>query len=321
MDITDVLTRQLKSLEARKYEIEKAIASVNSVLLRQSEPDWDSVAEIVRTMQMDQGADINHYQALLHNAGQDWYVTIYKSLDLKEKAKVLDLGCGYGKLWRNNWTEIPAGVTVDGYDLHGSWADDFADYVELHKEALSSGTEVKVYFEDIEEEETWTQIGEKGSYDRIIAHYVQDFIKDKEAFLERTAKALANVGICSINGVSVSKEHAFWQEVFGKLQLKTGFFAERETNSMEKREEFCRFLYKYFSKVETTTLGSVMRYTDADELIAYLLERYPEAKRYLMEQEPVLKEYFTSVIKEKGAFLLPKSTDFQHCYKKGGRQG
>jgi len=58
-----------------------------------------------------------------------------------------------------------------------------------------------------------------------------------------------------------------------------------------------------------------MRYTDAGEILAYLQERYPEEKKYLVEKETVLKEYFTSEIKEKGAFLLPKSTDFQHCFK------
>ncbi len=319
VDITEVLTRQLKSLETKRYEIEKAIASINSVLLRESEPDWDSVAEIVKTMQMDQGADVNHFQALLHNAGQDWYVTIYKSLGLQENTKVLDLGCGYGKLWRNNWTEIPANVTVAGYDLHGSWADDFAGYVEQNESALAKSTEVKLYFEDIESEETWEgigrKIGQQGGYGLIIAHYLLDFIKDRKTFLERMAKALAPQGMCSVNGASVNREHAFWQEIFGKLQLKTEFLKERETKSLKKREEFRELLSAYFSKVENTTLGSLMRYTDANELFAYLLDRYPEAKKYLTENEAVLKEYFVSEIKQKGAFLLPKSTDFQHCFK------
>ena len=39
------------------------------------------------------------------------------------------------------------------------------------------------------------------------------------------------------------------------------------------------------------------------------------AKKYLAEHETVLKEFFVSVIKEKGAFMIPRSTDFQHCYK------
>lgn len=319
VDITEVLTRQLKILETRRYEIEKAIASINSVLLRQSEPDWDSVAEIVKTMQTDQGADVNHFQALLHNAGQDWYVTIYKSLELQADTRVLDIGCGYGKLWRNNWSEIPAGVTVAGYDLRGSWADDFAGYAEQHKETLADGVEVKLCFEDIEKTETWEGIEENvkqcGGYDLIIAHYLLDFIRDREAFFERVTEALAPEGMCSVNGASVSREHAFWLEIFGKLQLKTDFLVEREARSREKREEFRELLFRYFSKVENTTLGSVMRYTDANELFAYLLDRYPEAKKYLTEKEAVLREYFVSEIKQKGAFLLPKSTDFQHCFK------
>ena len=62
-------------------------------------------------------------------------------------------------------------------------------------------------------------------------------------------------------------------------------------------------------------LESLMRYTDGVEVYAYLLERYPEEKKYLTEHETVLKEFFVSEIKERGAFLLPKSTDFKHCYK------
>ncbi len=319
VDITEVLTRQLRILEGRKYEIEKAIAGIHSVLLREKEPDWDSVAEIVKSMQMDQGADVNHFRALLHNAGQDWYVTIYKSLGLKENAKVLDLGCGYGKLWRNNWADIPAGVIVDGYDLHGSWADDFAEYAEQHKESLVDGTEIKMYFEDVEEAETWEGIEGNvkrcGGYDLVITHYLWEFIKDKEAFFERMAKVLAPEGMCSINGASVSKEHAFWQEIFGRLQLKTDFLKEREIKARKMREEFRDFLSRYFFKVENVTLGSLMRYMDANELFTYLLDRYPEAKKYLTEKEAVLKEYFVLEIKQKGAFLLPKNTDFQHCFK------
>ena len=319
VDITEVLTRQLKSLEARRYEIEKAIASINSVLLRETEPDWDSVAEIVKSMQMDQGADVSHFQSLLHNAGQDWYVTVYKSLGLAENGKVLDLGCGYGKLWRNNWAELPAGVVVDGYDLQGSWAEDFAEFAKQHEGTLAEGTRVEVYFEDIEADTTWVgmeeKAGQRDGYDLVIAHYLLDFIKDKEVFLAQVANALAPTGMCSVNGVSVSCEHGFWQEVFEKVELRTDFLRTRELHARKELAEFEKLLSQYFSKVEKVTLESLMRYTDGTEAYAYLLERYPEAKKYLTEQEAVLKEYFTMEIKEKGAFLLPKSTDFQHCYK------
>ena len=315
VDITEVLTRQLKILETRRYEIEKAIASINSVLLRQSEPDWDSVAEIVKLMQRTQKADEAHYWALAHNVGEDWYRKIYRSLELQQNMRVLDLGCGYGKLWCNNWTEIPDGVTVAGYDLRGSWADGFENYVAQNREMLSKSVKVNLHFEDVEEDKTWENIGKRGGYDLVVIHYLLEYLKNRETLLERVAKVLTTGGMCSVNGANINREHAFWQKVFAKLQLNVDFLTEREAKSRKNREEFREVALKYFSKVENTTLSSVMRYTDANELFAYLLDRYPEAKKYLTEKEAVLKEYFVSEIKQKGAFLLPKSTDFQHCYK------
>lgn len=185
---------------------------------------------------------------------------VYKSLELQENAKVLDLGCGYGKLWRNNWSEIPEGVTVDGYDLRGSWADDFLNYVEQNKGTLAEDTKVNLYFEDVEEESTWESIGRKGSYNCIIAQYLLEFIKDREVFLERIANALASGGMCSVNGANVSREHGFWQEIFEKLQLETEFLIEREAKSIRKREGFWAFLSGCFSKVETVSLESWMHW-------------------------------------------------------------
>lgn len=315
VDITEVLTRQLKILETRRYEIEKAIASINSVLLRESEPDWDSVAEIVKLMQRTQKADENHYWALAHNVGEDWYRKIYRSLELQQNMRVLDLGCGYGKLWCNNWTKIPDGVTVAGYDLRGSWADGFENYVAQNREMLSKSVKVNLHFEDVEEDKTWENIGKRGGYDLVVIHYLLEYLKNRETLLERVAKVLTTGGMCSVNGANINREHAFWQKVFAKLQLNVDFLTEREAKSRKNREEFREVALKYFSKVENTTLSSVMRYTNANELFAYLLDRYPEAKKYLTEKEAVLKEYFVSEIKQKGAFLLPKSTDFQHCYK------
>lgn len=315
VNITEALTRQLRILEEKRNEIEKTIACVKSVLLRQDEPDWDMVAEIVKKMQMDQKADERHHQALLHNAGEDWYVSIYRSLGVQANKKILDLGCGYGKLWRNNWSAIPEGVVIDGYDLYGSWAEDFENFVEQNKAALAVGAGVNLYFEDVEAESTWENIGQRGYYDYIIVHYLVDFMKDVECFLMRVAKALALGGMCSINGAGIDREHTFWQEVFEKLQLKTDFIEERKKRSGTKKDEFWKLLLTYFSKVESVVLVSTMRYTDEVELFTYLRKRYPEAKRYLMENASVLKEYFNSEIRHRKEILIPGSSEFWHCYK------
>ena len=53
-----------------------------------------------------------------------------KRYQVEEGERVLDLGCGYAKVWRNNWEDIPKNVHIDAYDVRGSWADDFEKYVD-----------------------------------------------------------------------------------------------------------------------------------------------------------------------------------------------
>ena len=316
VDITETLNRQLNILIGKKYEIEKAIASINSVLVRESEPDWDDVADIVKMMQMNHEADVYHFNALKHHASpEDWYVMIYKSLGLRANTRVLDLGCGYAKLWRNNWQIIPENMTIDCYDLRGSWADDFEKYLAENSAGLAAGTAINLYFEDVEEPKTWESMEEREPYDFIVAHYLTGFIKELDLFLERVAAALVPGGMFSVNVAGASREHAFWQEMFTKLQLKTDFMKESEAKSRQRLDSFLTILEKYFAKVENIAILNKMRYEDADELFARLLDRYPENKKYLTDKERVIKEYFVQEIEAQGAIMVPTSSDFQHCYK------
>lgn len=316
VDITETLNRQLNILIGKKYEIEKAIASINSVLVRESEPDWDDVADIVKMMQIDQEADKYHFNALKHHASpEDWYVMIYKNLGLRANTRVLDLGCGYAKLWRNNWQTIPENMTIDCYDLRGSWADDFEKYLAENQASLAAGTAINLYFEDVEDSETWEGIFGKEPYDFIVAHYLTGYLKDLELFLERVADALTPGGMFSINVNGASREHGFWQEMFTGLQLKTDFMKDSEVKSRDRLDNFMTILERYFSKVENTVINNGMRYEDAEELFARLLDRYPENKKYLTDKESVIKEYFVEEIEARGAILVPTSNDFQHCFK------
>jgi len=267
-------------------------------------------------MQMNHEADQYHYNALKHHASpEDWYVMLYKNLCLRANARVLDLGCGYAKLWRNNWKTIPENMQIDCYDLRGSWADDFETYLAEYKDSLAAGTTINLYFEDVETQETWESIAKREPYDFIVAHYLTGYIKDLELFLERVAGALALGGMFSVNVSGASREHAFWQHIFTKLQLKTDFMKESEAKSRKRLEGFLNILEKYFTKVENTIIDNWMRYEDADELFARLLERYPENKKYLADKERVIKEYFVQEMEEQGAIVVPTSSDFQHCFK------
>lgn len=118
--------------------------------------------------------------ALKHTANaKDWYECIYDLLDINQNSRVLDIGCGFGKLWRNNWSKIPEGIAINGIDLHGSWADDFQKYISENKKELSNNTSVSLYWGDVENEDIWNEVSnildvnkEDNTYDYVIAHYI-----------------------------------------------------------------------------------------------------------------------------------------------------
>lgn len=147
-NVKEALKIQLKQMEEKRYQIEKVILSINRTLERKNdELDWDDVADIVLNVSQDIKADERHFDALKHTGKeQDWYEKIYKSLNIRENEKVLDLGCGFAKLWRNNWEDIPKGTEVTGYDLHGSWADDFENFIRENKGRLAGGVKIDLQF-------------------------------------------------------------------------------------------------------------------------------------------------------------------------------
>jgi DNA-binding transcriptional MerR regulator len=133
-DIEEALRMQLAVMEEKRYRIDMVIDAINRTLARKGETlDWDDVAGIVQSVTVDQNADRNHWLMMQHTVpGEDWYVKVFDSLEFGKEEKVLDLGCGYSKLWRNNWKDIPCGTQIFAYDIRGSWADDFEKFLEEH---------------------------------------------------------------------------------------------------------------------------------------------------------------------------------------------
>lgn len=315
-DILSVLNKQLQMMEQRKIEIEKSITCIKNAITRSNgTTDWDFVADIIRKIQIDQKADEGHFDALKHTVDPvDWYVKIYDSLDIADGAKILDLGCGFSKLWRNNWNRIPKNTKIFAYDLHGSWAEDFSQFVNGQKNSLAEGVDIQVLWGDVEETDTWEVI-QKEKYSLIIAHYLREFLNDPEKLLERASLALMENGMFSMTGNSSGKRHMDMKEIFGKIGLHAKFAEEGYENEKKKHEKLKGMLAGYFSKVETVTLRSNMGYENSSEIMEKLCTIYPNQKKYLISNEAKIKDYFDTWIQENGRFILKSETEFWHCYK------
>ena len=284
-DILGALNEQIELMEAKRYELERAIIRIKAVIARSNgNPNWDDVAEILKSMQKDQKSDDGHFFALDHTKDElDWYVKIYRSLNVKKGERVLDLGCGYSKVWRNNWEDIPENVMIDGYDLSGSWADDFDNYVKENESSLADGSKINVIFEDLNSEETWEYIYAKEKYSMIIAHYLTDQLKDSEAFIVKASSMLDKGGVMSLNiyGTIPEVRFKYWIELFNELGLDVSTLKDELNKSYEEREKCKEVLAKYFDKVDTKLIPCIFTYSSVDDLVIDLSGLMPDRKDYL----------------------------------------
>ena len=316
-DIKSALEIQLQRMEEKKYQLEKTTDAIKRTLARKENLDWDDVAEIVQYVSTDQSADERHWDALKHTSGEmDWYVRIFNSLDIKEGSRVLDLGCGYAKLWRNNWTSIPKGTKITGYDIHGSWADDFAKFIPENKDTLPAGVTIDLAFSNLEEEDTWQKINESGVYDMVVAHYVDSEIKDIESLVARASKVVAEDGVFAFNGANVANWNNIFKEAINAIGEDDTFIEETISAQKEKRDQYIAMLEKYFARVESVLLPNFWHYTDAGEIVEKMKSYYKDEAKNIANYEQKLLTYFQNKIEENGEYVLEARSQFWHCYKK-----
>jgi DNA-binding transcriptional MerR regulator len=314
-DIEEALRMQLAVMEEKRYRIDMVIDAINRTLARKGESlDWDDVAGIVQSVTVDQNADRNHWLMMQHTVpGEDWYVKVFDSLEFGKEEKVLDLGCGYSKLWRNNWKDIPCGTQIFAYDIRGSWADDFEKFLEENKSDLPEGVDINLVFSDLEKEEAWGLIEKDKTYSRIVAHYIEDELKDAEALVARASKALDKNGFFSINGPDVNTWNFFFKDAMKEAGIEVPFIDDVIADQEKERDEFRNMVSKYFAKVDVIGLQSSFRYDKADDLLLKMKDTYDGQEKFFAKNADKIKAYFEEKL-EKGEILITCDSHFLHCY-------
>ncbi|MCQ2496517.1 MAG: MerR family transcriptional regulator [Lachnospiraceae bacterium] len=312
-DILSTLQDQIELMEAKRYELERAIIRIKAVIARSNgQPDWDDVAEILKCMQHEQNCDDGHFFALDHSKDElDWYVKIFRSLKVKEGERVLDLGCGYSKVWRNNWDDIPCDVKVDGYDLPGSWADDFSQFVKDNSDKLADNTEINVIFKDVESEDAWEQIRSKGKYSMIIAHYLTDELKNSEALVARAASVLDKDGVMSLNVLgTIPEAHVkFWIALFEELGLDSKPLKEELDGLYAEKEAGKELLAKYFNRIDEIVIPCNFTYDKAEDLCKDLSSCLPGHKSFYENNLGKISRCLEKKLEE-GAVKIPHDGSF-----------
>ena len=163
--IPEILEDQRQLLLERRDKIDEVIELLNHVLEQGNYSDLSQLTDSMKLIRR-----VNHsgrtYRFCDQHSDQKLYPWEFDQLGLQPGMNALDLGCGYGLLWRQSWDRIPEGTQITLVDIYGKLLENIQAFMDGHSAELSNGTNVHLVEADAEN----YSLG--SGYDRIVTAYL-----------------------------------------------------------------------------------------------------------------------------------------------------
>lgn len=132
MNLTESFMEQKRLLQKKAAELDRMIYCMNRAVEESKSESFqinklfDSLHTIITSRMADEGL----WRMMGHsNEPEGWSRWIFDQVDLPDKVKILDAGCGWGNIWRYNEDRYPKDMQVTLVDYHNSHADELAGYL------------------------------------------------------------------------------------------------------------------------------------------------------------------------------------------------
>ena len=234
----------------------------------------------------------------------NWYRWLFDHLALPEGARVLELGCGPAKLWRENLGRVPQSWDVTLTDASSGMLEEARAYLE--NEPRTFAYEVvdaqAIPFDD-------------ASFDAVIAVHMLYHVPDQPRALREIRRVLKSDGhfYASTNGRTHMREVGDLAAHFAEGETLEQLRASHTLNSF-RLEDGSEMLSAHFAKVTLHKRESSLKVTEAEPLLAFILsataatelrERPTAAQIQKLED---FKTYLRERIAAQGAVHLTQAT-------------
>ncbi len=222
---------------------------------------------------------------------QHWVFDQFSSLP--ETARVLEVGCGPGQLWRQNAARIPARWQLTLTDFSPGMVEEARGAVH------HPGTRFEVC-------DAQTLPFEDGAFDAVIANHMLYHVPDRPRALAGFARVLGAGGqlFAGTNGAAHLLEISQLQARFSAAQglpIRALPFDDGRFDLEHGGDELCAF----FGQVTLRPYVNRLRVTDADSLAAYMLST---AAADAASLRPVLVAFIQAEIERKCPIEIRTST-------------
>lgn len=301
---TNLINQKIQKLTALKESLK-----ATEKILAKKEIAWDKIIELIKLSSINEEV-ITHYmnaknletRITLHDKfsinKQGWFPWLFEQIDFTTVYRLLELGCGNGKLWYHN-----------PYNLRNReiFLSDISSGM-LDEARHNLGNEYNYLNIDCE------SIPFKNNYfDTIIANHVIFYLKNSNQGLSEITRVLKKSGIfyCSTYSKNHMKEISEIVKRFDKrIILSSNSLAEQF--GLENGKEI---LSSYFSFVDVRKYEDALIVNQSQPLIDYILSCHGNQNEYLLNRLKEFKCYIDDLIKQSNGIKITKDSGLFICIK------
>ena len=275
--------------------VEQAIGETVTEIRQQQNVDWNRMRDLIHLTGMENSLKAQYRNStnisarirlhrLFSSNKQGWFPWIYEQCQITEGMKILELGCGNGRLWIENKAKLPADCEIILSDISEGMIRDVRREQSLQDDRFSFAAFDchAIPYED-------------ASFDLVIANHVLFYCKDVDRVCSEVGRVLKPGGrfVCGTYGV------AHMQEV---SRLVTQF-DDRITLSGENlyehfgKENGAQALAPYFAEVDWQQYEDALIVTQAEPLIEYVLSCHGNQNQYILEKYNKFRKYVEGQIR------------------------
>jgi ubiquinone/menaquinone biosynthesis C-methylase UbiE len=229
-----------------------------------------------------------------------WFKWVFDTLrKLPEKAKILELGCGHGMLWKENIERIPTGWNITLSDLSSGMLD------AAWRNLVVTGRAFQ--FKEIDAQSIPY---EDETFDAVIANHMLYHVPDRPRAIAEMKRVLKPNGrlIATTVGENHMKQAMEWYE-----RLSRGEYVSRVTLSFTL-ENGRKQLKAFFSNVSLSRYEDNLHVTELEPLMAYIRSgiSFYDLKEDELEK---LKQELQVELNQKGEIFISKDSGLFEAVK------
>lgn len=298
----DLIESRIKHMVALKDSMESILSTIED-----NDIDWNKIISLIK-MSSDDSNIVEHYKSAknlnvriaLHDKysqnKQGWFPWLFEQIDFSRINRLLEVGCGNGKLWRNNKINL-RNREIFLSDSSQGMVDEVRQTLGNDFNCMTFDCE-KIPFKD-------------NYFDAVIANHVLFYVYDINKALEEVSRVLNSNGVlyCSTYGSNHMKEI---NDIVQKFDSRI-ILSQTKLYDLFGLENGQDILKPYFKNVEMKRYEDCLVVNKSKPIIDYIMSCHGNQNEILGPKLKEFREFVDSIIQEKGYIRITKDAGLFIC--------